>query len=533
MIKPSPLLLGSLLAVAAASATAAISDPVKIESGAISGGPVADGIRVFKGIPFAAPPVGALRWKSPQPVAEWDGVRAADRFGDVCVQPPGRGRPNIAVLPDGPAVSEDCLYLNVWTPASTATDRLPVMVYIYGGAFTEGAGSIGLYDGTQLAKQGVIVVTMNYRLGPFGFFAHPWLSEESEHGGSGDYGVMDMLAALGWVQRNIAAFGGDADNVTVFGQSAGAMAISALVGSPRSAGLFRRAISQSGAFMGFGPGRLVQPLERAEQAGEKAAADLGVHSLEELRALPADTIAEKLRGASVVMDGWVFPEDVAKVFAGGRQNAVDVLVGSNKDEGSFVRAMGRGGVDAERFKQQQSKRWGDLADEFFSLYPASTDEEAASSSEAATRDGVAWEMRLYAAYQAKKGRHAYVYYFAQDPPMPDGKPDIGATHAAELPYVFDNLGELPLFPDGSDPVKAKASAPDHKVAHLMSSYWVNFAKTGDPNGEGLPHWPAFEDVDNGRAFVFRADDPAPEQIPEPERLRLFDALYHEQMAGDD
>ena len=228
----------------------------------------------------------------------------------------------------------------------------------------------------------------------------------------------------------------------------------------------------------------------------------------------------------MIIDGWVLPEDVSHVFAEGRQNAVDVLVGSNKDEGSFFPPRG----NAEQFEKRQQRRWGGLTGDFLKLYPANTDEEAASSTLAEFRDGAAWLMRLYASYQAKKGRHAYVYYFAQNPPMPDGKRNVGATHASELPYVFDNLGRPPLYPDGSDPVKAQASAPDHKVADMMSSYWVNFAKTGNPNGRGLPRWPAFKNLDEGRAMVLRATDPGPQQIPSPARLRLFDALYHKMMA---
>jgi para-nitrobenzyl esterase len=524
--RTSLLIAGAWLAAASGAVGAAISDPVRLDAGAISGGPNAEGVRVFKGIPFAAPPIGDLRWRAPQPVIPWDGVRAADEFGDVCVQPPGQGRLNIAVLPDGPGMSEDCLYLNVWTPAESASDRLPVMVYIYGGAYTEGAGSVPLYDGTELAKKGAVVVTMNYRLGPFGFFAHPDLTAEADHGSSGNYGLMDMLASLEWVQDNIAAFGGDSDNVTVFGQSAGAMAIASLVASPQAEGLFERAISQSGAWMGLGMGRM-RDLSQAEEAGVRAVAELDAASLKDLRAMSSEEIQVMLRSAGVVIDGYVLPEDVSVVFAEGRQNAVDVLVGSNKDEGSFF----PGGPGAEQFRNQQSARWGDLADPFFEQYPADSDEQAAASSGATFRDGTAWHMRLYAAYQAQKGNDAWVYYFAQEPPAPDGRPPLGATHAAEVPYVFNNIGELPLFPDGSDPVKAAQSEPDLKVADLMSSYWVNFARNGNPNGPGLPQWPAFEDLREGSAMVLDVN-PRAEQIPDPAKLALYDALYERQMSGN-
>jgi para-nitrobenzyl esterase len=524
--RASLLIAGVCFAAAAGTAGAAISDPVRLDSGAVSGVASANGVLVFKGIPFAAPPVGELRWRAPQPVITWEGVRTAETFGDVCVQPPGQGRLNIAVLPDGPGMSENCLYLNVWTPAESPSSRLPVMLYIYGGAYTEGAGSVPLYDGTELAKKGAVVVTMNYRLGPFGFFAHPDLTAEAEHGSSGNYGLMDMLASLEWVQANIAAFGGDPGNVTVFGQSAGAMAIASLVASPAAEGLFQRAISQSGAWMGLGVGRM-RNLEQAEEAGARAVSELDTASLKDLRAMSAEEVQEKLRGAGVVIDGYVLPEDVSVVFAEGRQNAVDVLVGSNKDEGSFF----PGGPGAEQFKTQQTARWGDLADRFLEQYPADSDEQAAASSSATFRDGTAWHMRLYAAYQAQKGNEAWVYYFAQEPPAQDGRPSLGATHAAEVPYVFDNIGELPLFPDGSDPVKAAQSEPDLKVADLMSSYWVNFARTGNPNGPGLPEWPAFQNLREDRAMVLDAN-PRAEQIPDPAKLELYDALYERQLSGD-
>ncbi len=528
MRKASALLLGSMLAAAAGSAAAAISDPVMLDSGAVSG-KVENAVAVFKGIPFAAPPVGDLRWKAPQPAPTWQGVRPADDYGHVCLQPAGgRGYTNIALLPDGPTASEDCLYLNVWTPASSPAAKLPVMVYIYGGAFSQGAGSIPLYDGTNLAKKGVIVVTMNYRLGAFGFFAHPALTKESAHHASGDYGLMDMLASLRWVQRNIAGFGGDPGNVTVFGQSAGAMAIAALVGSPQSAGLFKRAISESGAWMGLGPGRM-RRLEQAERAGAKEAQAIGAETAAALRKLPAEEVAKKLRGAGMIVDGYVIPKDVTQVFEQGNQQPVDVLVGSNKDEGSF---FGGRGANAEQFKKQQSARWGNLAGAFFKQYSADTDAEAAKSAQAVFRDGAAWLMRVYANYQAEKGQAAYVYYFAQNPPGQEGQPYRGATHASELPYVFDNLGKLPLYPDNSDPVKAKASAPDQKVAGLMSSYWTNFAKTGDPNGPGLPRWPAFKNVDKGRVMVLKAQ-PAVEQIPSPAKLELFDELFRKMEGGAD
>lgn len=511
---------------AAVTARAAVDEPVRTDAGMLGGSETSDGVQVFRGIPFAAPPVGDLRWRAPQPVEAWDGVRSASEFGDVCIQPPGEGRLNIAVLPDSPPMSEDCLYLNVWTPADAAADDLPVMLYFFGGAFTEGAGSAPLYDGTELAKKGAVVVTMNYRLGPFGFFAHPSLSEGSEHGTSGNYGLMDMIASARWVKDNIDAFGGDPDNVTVFGQSAGAMAIGALIASPAGEGLFERAIAQS--LMGLGAPGAMGTLARAEQVGASDAAELGAETAEALRALDAEAVEADLQGAGVILDGRVIPEDPFLVLEAGRQNDVDVLFGSNKDESFFP-----GGPSAEQFRQQVRAQWGDLADEYLELYPSSTDAEAAQSSAEAFSDETFWRMRLFTRYQVEQGNSGYLYYFAQEPPAPPGEPSLGATHAAEVPYVFDNLGEEPLFPDGSDPEQAAQSAPDLEVAERVSSYWVNFAASGDPNGPGLPSWPAFRPgTDEVRAKILAAD-PESERLPSVERLALYDERYRRQLEQAD
>src|SRR5438046_3118428 len=311
---------GAMFAAALAivgSLRAAVQEPVRIEAGLISGAAAAaPGVRVFKGIPFAAAPIGRLRWRAPQPAAKWTGVRSADTFGNVCVQPKGVGRLNVSVdLPDSPAASEDCLYLNVWTAAQSPSERRPVMFWIFGGAYTEGAGSSPHNDGQALARQGAVVVTVNYRLGPFGFFSHPELTKESGHAASGNQALMDTLAALKWVQTNIAAFGGDPRNVTIFGESAGAAIAAALVGSPHTAGLFRRAISESGAWMGLGiaPMRTRQQAEqpmgrRGAPPGESnAAAALGAPPpepmpLRELRAKSSEEISRTLVGAGLIVD---------------------------------------------------------------------------------------------------------------------------------------------------------------------------------------------------------------------------------------
>jgi para-nitrobenzyl esterase len=513
--------------------SAQLKEPIKLDAGSLGNSTESSpGIRAFKGIPFAAAPVGALRWREPQPVAKWSGVRDASKFGNVCIQPDGAGRGpkglNIAVGPGSPPQSEDCLYLNVWTGAASATERRPVMVYFFGGAFTEGAGSIPLYDGDALAKKGAVVVTMNYRLGPFGFFAHPALTNESPHKASGNYGLADMVATLRWVKSNIAAFGGDPNTVTVFGQSAGAMAIGSLVSSPQTKGLFQRAIGESGSWMGLGPAGAMATRERVEADGLKAATAAGAMTLEQLRAMSAADVTAKLgRGGGMIVDGWVIPQDPSDVFATGKQNPVDVLVGSNRDDLSFGPPQT---TTPEQFEQRARPRWGALADQFLSLYPHATNEEASKSQADSSNDGAFWHMRLFADDQKKLGRQAWLFYFAQNPPAPAGQPAFPAAHASELPYVFNNLGKSPLFPDPSDPALAAASAPDRKVADQMSSYWVNFARSGNPNGAGLPIWQEHKVGDSDRAMILDAD-PSSEHLPAKARLELYDKLYAQMRAA--
>jgi len=509
-------------------ANAQLREPIKLDAGSLGNSTESSpGIRAFKGIPFAAPPVGALRWREPQPVAKWDGARDASKFGNVCLQPDGSGRGpkglNIAVGPGSPPQSEDCLYLNVWTGAKAANERRPVMVYFFGGAFTEGAGSIPLYDGDALAKKGAVVVTMNYRLGPFGFFTHPALTAESPHKASGNYGLADMVASLRWVKSNIAAFGGDPGNVTVFGQSAGAMAIGALTSSPETKGLYQRAIGQSGSWMGLGPSGAFATRARAEETNKGRADAAGATTLEQLRAMSAADVTAKLGGrgpGGMIVDGWIIPEDPSDVFAAGRQNPVDVLVGSNRDDLSFAPQT----ATPEQFEQGAPARWGALAPQYLSLYPHSTNEEASKSQADSSNDGAFWHMRLFADDQKKLGRQAWLFYFAQNPPGPAGQPAFPAAHASELPYVFNNLGKAPLFPDPSDPTLAAASAPDRKVADQMSSYWVNFARSGNPNGSGLPTWQEHKIGESDRAMILDAD-PSSEHLPAKARLELYDKLY--------
>jgi para-nitrobenzyl esterase len=491
MTRTSLLVAGACLLTGAACAR--IADPVRLDAGLVAGGEtLPSGVRGFRGLPFAAPPVGENRWRAPQPVTPWEGVRDASEFGKVCIQADTRPRYiNIANMDGSPALGEDCLYLNVWTPAESASERLPVMVFFYGGAFTDGGGAPPLYDGTALAERGAVVVTMNYRLGPFGFLAHPALTAESGYGSSGNYGILDMVASLEWVQRNIEAFGGDPGNVTIFGQSAGAMAITSLMTSPLTDGLFHRAIAQSIMGGGASPNSPNATLAAQEQAGAQQAGNAGLDTLEAMRALTPDEVTSTFRAQTMIVDNYVIPEDPAIVFAEGRQHAVDVLMGANAAEMSFG---GRGGRP-----------------------PADNNPS----------DRIFWVARRLAEYAREAGQSAYVYWFAQEGA---GSAEFLPVHAAEVKYVFDNLGEIPLFPDSSDADAVAASAADQRLADTMASYWVNFARSGDPNGESLPRWPAHTGLDTVSAAILDAD-PAAEALPTAESMRSFDAELEQQL-GD-
>lgn len=500
-LRPARFILSALLA--AATLSAALPEPVSIDAGQISGtATTSDDVRVFKGIPFAAPPTGDLRWKAPQPPAKWEGVRKADAFGPACL--PNRAQPR------GPAPSEDCLYINVWTGAKAATERRPVFVWTYGGGFTGGSGSEPRYDGEALARKGIVVVTYNYRLGVFGFLAHPDLAKESSHHTSGDYGIMDMQAALKWVQKNIENFGGDPQKVTIAGESAGAIMVSTMVGSPEGKGLFKRAIAQSGAWMGVSIARMTTR-EQAEAAGVKLAAAMGASSLADLRARPAEELLKNSRPPAIVVDGWYVPEDLSATFAKAKENDVDLLVGSNHDEGTFFARPGA--VDPDQFRSRAKEKYGDLSDEYLKLYPATSGSDAAAAQLAGMRDEVGWHMRTWAQLQAKRGRgKAYLYYFTRVPPAAEGRPSRGATHTAELSYMFNNL--LPGAP---------WTDVDRKLADMMSSYWANFTATGNPNGKGLPEWPAYNEK-SGKAMILGDTVSAGTQI-EPTMLSFYDSYY--------
>jgi para-nitrobenzyl esterase len=466
---------------------AAINGAVHLDSGDISGIPASTpGIYVFRGIPYAAPPAGTLRWKAPQPAAKWAGVRKMDQFQARCVQP-ARTNPREA------QGSEDCLYLNVWTPAKSAADKLPVMVWIHGGGFRDGTGAMLLHDGEELARKGVVLVTINYRLGVLGFLAYPELTKESDRNASGNYGLMDAIASLQWVQRNIAALGGDPAKVTIFGQSAGSMAVNCLQASPLAKGLFRAVIGESGAsFNGMlNNGSLAD----AEAKGVKFAEAVGAKSLAELRATPAAELIAATFSVGPNTDGYVLPEPPLALFQEGKQNRVPALVGSNSDEGSL---FARGRMNAQQFVEQAHQRFGDAATEYLKLYPANTDAQAAESRQrSATEESMGLNVRLWAEAQAKAGFKAYVYYFTRM--TPGGPPanisadalHLGAPHGEDLAYVFNNIGKTEALRASDTFRNAQPEAYDLKLAGVVSSYWVNFAKNLDPNGDGLPRWSPF------------------------------------------
>ncbi len=461
-------------------AAAAVREPVATGGGLVWGvAGTAAGVRVFKGIPFAAPPVGDLRWRPPQTAARWTGVRAADRFSDNCMQRQANGAafPPYGGDRSATSMSENCLYLNVYTAAPSASAKQPVMVWIHGGAWTSGSGPI--YQGEELAKKGVVYVSLNYRLGVFGFLAHPELSKESPQQSSGNYALLDQIAALTWVQANIAAFGGDPSRVTIFGESAGSWSVHNLVGSPLAKGLFHRAIGQSG-----GRFSITTTLAQAEQAGLRLAGEAGAGTLAALRATPAITLNQLPGFPSVSnVDGWVLPATMFDLFSAGRQNDVPVLIGSNADEGSIFTPPS---TTAASFRERSQRRFGMQAEAYLALYPFTTDEEARRAQAASMRDETfGWEMRTWARLQTRTGRSkVYLYYFSHVPPLPN-RGWLGAQHGAEIPYVLN-------WPNGSHSSSVPWTAADRALAEQVSQYWINFATTGDPNGSGLPSWPAYE-----------------------------------------
>jgi para-nitrobenzyl esterase len=473
----------------------AIPEPVRVEGGLVSGTPGwAWGVRAYLGIPFAAPPVGNRRWRPPQPVVAWQGVRAAREFSPACMQSEAGWTDEQLADPGLFHKSEDCLYLNVWTPATSPGERLPVLVWIHAGAGIMGSAARPIYDGNALAKKGVVVVSLNYRMGVFGWFAHPELTAESEHRASGNYGALDQLAALQWVKNNIAQFGGDPTQVTMFGQSSGCAAVQWLAASPLAKGLVRAGIGQS-----FRTYRRMITLPEAESMGAKFARATGKSSVAALRAMSAEDLLDaslKTPAATTgaIVDGWFLPQDIDTIYSQGRQNDIPIITGGTNDEG----AVGGLGVEASRppdtvaaWSAWVRQIFGSRADAILKAYPAQTDAQAAVAYHDAYRDINYAIHRTWAQLQSATGKSpVYLYKFSHAPPGPapngiNPVAPVGAVHSSDVRYVFNTL----RFKDYA------WTGADRNIADMLGSYWTNFAKNSNPNGPGLPSWPVYNPKD--------------------------------------
>jgi len=524
----------TLLCVRPAAAQLGI---VSVTGGRVEG-VTADGVTSFKGIPFAAAPVGQLRWRAPQPDKPWTGTKAADHFAPGCIQ-----KPDIAkIFGAPPAVSEDCLYLNVWTPARSASERLPVMVWIYGGGFSVGQTSAPVYDGAHLAHRGVVLVSIAYRLGAFGFLADPDLSREPA-GGSGNYGILDMIQGLKWVNANIGKFGGDPTNVTIFGESAGGIAVSMLAASPAADGLFQRAISESGS--NFSPvrssplgtsaehgeeigglidrqgGEMMPTLASAERYGARFLEKLGARSIGAARELPAAVIqkAADLEPAYAflpVVDGRILAGDEHTLYTQRRFNDTPILVGTNSDEGIL---FAQPGITPATFEEDVRSDYGKYADAIVALYPHATDSQAEQAARDLLRDTIfAWGTWSWAESQMRYGRNkAYLYYFDRRSPQAP----LGPSHAAEIDYVFGNLNSCKQC--GSLSLSGAPRPSELVLSELIQSYWVNFAKNGDPNGPGLPVWP--EVSRTAQEAMFLDTRPGAHPVPNLRQIKVLDEYF--------
>ena len=493
--------LTGLAAALALTAAGYAANPlvVKTDKGKVEGAYTADQqVRAFKGIPFAAPPVGELRWQPPQPAAKWKDILEATEFGHRCIQ--------TSAYPDmifhDPGQSEDCLTLNVWTPAKSKKDKLPVMVWIYGGGYTGGGTSEARQDGQYLAHRGVVVVSMNYRLGIFGFFALPELTAESPHHSSGNYGLMDQAAAIQWVKRNIAAFGGDPNNITLFGESAGAFSVSAQMASPLTKDLLSKAIGESGGALVSAGLRFPMREQQERQDAAFATNAFGTDKLADLRKLSVTEILEGLKpktgaarpeGAPLRfapdIDGYFLPEPVAQIYAEGKQAHIPMMAGWNKDEARGAVILAKVKPTPESFEAEAQKAFGDRADEFLKLYPAATDAEAIESA----GDFVSDRFIIYSTWRWLEAQvatgDAPVYRYRLDLGSPGDKfhpAAIGAFHSDDIEYVFGTLDSRQ---------EAVWRPEDRALSNQIQEYWTNFAKTGDPNGGDLPKWPTYHATD--------------------------------------
>lgn len=491
------LVLAAVLAFPLSVHAGQPTSPVKVTGGRIVG-TQADGIKIFKGIPFAAPPVGELRWRLPQAVQPWKGVRKARDFAPACAQ--------TAAWMAEPK-SEDCLYLNVWAPEHAK--RLPVIVWIHGGGYYGGSGSQAIYDGVNLARRGAVVVTVNYRLGILGFFAHPELSAESPQHAAGSQAIHDHIAALRWVKANIASFGGDPGLVTIVGESAGGASIIALSTSPLANGLFHRAIAQSGSWaLPFNAAeRGAYDRQRAEAKGWAAARTLGAARLADLRKLSVEQLHKVDWWPQTVVDGYLLKDDMDTVYRQRRHNDVPLMVGWNAEEGKDLAGalLGTGDFTADNHRSLVARLLGHAPSEaLLAAYPGATDAQAKASINQLMNDWWGWRSVYWASLQAWHGKHKpYVYFYAHEPAPPAGPCHYacGIGHGVEIQYVFDNLhlDKRPWRP------------ADRQLATRLADTWVRFARSGSPNGSGLPAWPAYTGTG---ASILRIGDAPGHPLPD-------------------
>ncbi len=513
------LFLGHLLAMPVIFAQSGYQMPplqVKTANGILEGVDES-GIRAFRGVPFAQPPVGDLRWREPQPVKNWTGVRKAHNFGPRAMKLPLFG--DMGFRSDG--ISEDCLYLNVWTPAKAATDKLPVMVYFYGGGLMAGDGSEPRYDGESMARQGIVTVTVNYRLTIFGFFSHPELSKESPHKASGNYGFLDQYAALQWVQKNIAAFGGDPTKVTIAGESAGSFSVSAQMASPLSKNLIAGAIGESGSLLGF---RQIPTLTEAEKMGLEFARTVGANSLAELRAMPAQQSLEATTKPGVPrfsanIDGYFFPKSPTEIYEAGQQAKVPLMAGWNSQESGYQGIMGKEALTKENYEKAVRKMYGNDAEKVLKAYNPATDADVEQVVTDLAGDRFigfsTWKWSDL--HSQTSGKPVYRYFYERPRPQmrtemgnveaglaggvvkkegsaPRPPAPKGAVHSAEIEYALGNLPTNRVY---------DWQPADYKVSEIMQLFFANFIKTGNPNGLGVPYWPAVKS--GGPASVMHID----------------------------
>jgi para-nitrobenzyl esterase len=520
----SLLLLSSILSMITSCATHS-SYQVNIAQGSLQGSlDTSDNVSSYKGIPFAAPPLGNLRWRPPQAPAKWQGMRNAQQFGNQCMQKPLYSDMQFRSL----GVSEDCLYLNVWTPVKSNDKKLPVLVYFYGGGFIAGDASEKRYDGSNMAKQGMVVVTANYRLGVFGLMSHPQLSKESGYGGSGNYTFMDQQAALRWVANNVEAFGGDPKHITIAGESAGSISVSVLMASPLSKDLIAGAIGESGSILG--PPLGIIPLADAEELGVQVfravageMTDRMQPSIDVLRTIPAQVLLDKVSEGNVgrfkpTVDGYVFHKPPGEIYADGEYAKVPLLAGVNSQEGGYENILGEQEPSVQNYRDAVKKLYPNDYTQVLALYTAESNEQVKDTAQALASDRFISYGTWNWVHEVAKSSPGGTYYYLYDHIRPDMRQDYrddpqsevaknrGAVHSAEIEYALGNLDVNNIY---------EWQAEDYEVSNTMQQYFVNFIKSGNPNGAGLISWPLF--LDNKQLVI--------QKTPKTESIGQLHARY--------